>query len=68
MSRPFKLSMDWHSLTDALLKIMQASWNLLLGLQEKEKFLTRLPSAKMLTNISRLGTRMLPSLLESTGA
>ena len=66
MSRPFKLSMDWHSSTDVLLKIMQASWNLLPGLQEKEKLLTGLPSVKMLTNISRLGTRMLPSLLEST--
>ena len=67
MSRPFKLSMDWHCSTDALLKIMRASWNLLPGLQEKEKLLTGLPSAKMLTNISRFGTRMLPSLLESTG-
>ena len=67
MSRPFKLSMDWHSSIDALLKMMQASWNLLPGLQEKEKFLTRLSSAKMLTNISRLGIRMLPSLLELTG-
>ena len=46
---------------------MRASWNLLPGLQEKEKFLTRLPSAKMLINISRPNTRMLPSSLESTG-
>ena len=64
--KPFKLSMDWHNSTDALLKNMRASWNLLPGLQEKEKFLTGLPSVKMLTNISRLGTRMLPSLLEFT--
>ena len=36
-------------------------------LTRKGEVLTGLPSAKVLINISRLGTRMLPSLLESTG-
>ena len=36
ISKPFKLSMDWHNSTDALLKTMRASWNLLTDLQEKE--------------------------------
>ena len=38
--------MDWLNSTDVLLKTMQASWNLLSGLQEKEKLLIGLPSAK----------------------
>ena len=67
MSRPFKLSTNWHNSTDALLKTMRASWNLLPGSQGKEKLLTGLSSVKMLTNTSRTGTRMPQSSSESTG-